>query len=436
MEFSIGPRRTGARRSSRAGAETALRPLIMSPAGQRPAKRPSIAPKGGSILAGTRKTPRFPVRPAAPVSPASSAPLGLSESPISRGSRSRSAGLGIGRRLADIARALESGIGPGSPLLSNPQRVAILSAVFGGIALFLGLTAGIVVLSERAFPRVAGTEGPLGGLAGADLLSLLEAGRPDDGSDGGVDLAAPDISPALDVREYVLQKGDTIDSVARRYGLRRDSIISMNGISNVKRIKAGSRLKLPNQDGVIHVVAAGDSLNAIAKRYKVGVNALLDANSLDSYVLKSGQSLFVPGGKLDGALLREALGDLFGWPVRGRITSPWGYRIDPIAHVRRFHYGLDIMGAEGTRINAALDGRVVDSGYNGNFGNYVILAHSGGFQTAYAHLSAISVKKGESVGRGQKIGEMGNTGYSTGTHLHFSVYRNGKAMNPGNYLSK
>jgi murein DD-endopeptidase MepM/ murein hydrolase activator NlpD len=78
----------------------------------------------------------------------------------------------------------------------------------------------------------------------------------------------------------------------------------------------------------------------------------------------------------------------------------------------------------------------VDSGFNGSFGNYVILAHSGGFQTAYAHLSAISVNKGEKIGRGQKVGEMGNTGYSTGTHLHFSVYRNGKAMNPGNYLSK
>jgi murein DD-endopeptidase MepM/ murein hydrolase activator NlpD len=276
----------------------------------------------------------------------------------------------------------------------------------------------------------------MGGGGQTDLLDLLGSAKPDEGPGLDSGMLAPDIPAALAVETYVLKAGDTIDSVAKRFGITRDAVISMNGIVNVKRIRAGTALKLPNQSGIVHRVAAGESLASIAQRYKVSVNALLDVNSLESFVLQKGQTLFVPGAKLDRASMSEALGELFGWPVRGSITSSFGYRIDPIAKVRRFHYGLDIMGSEGARINAAMDGRVVDAGYNANFGNYVIISHAGGLQTAYAHLRKSIVKAGQSVGRGQEVGEMGNTGYSTGTHLHFSVYRNGKAMNPVNYLSK
>jgi murein DD-endopeptidase MepM/ murein hydrolase activator NlpD len=73
-------------------------------------------------------------------------------------------------------------------------------------------------------------------------------------------------------------------------------------------------------------------------------------------------------------------------------------------------------------------------GYNGTYGNYIILSHSGGYQTMYAHLNSVSVRKDAAVNQGSKIGEVGNTGYSTGPHLHFAVFKNGKAVNPLDYL--
>ncbi len=395
-------------------------PLILSPGGQKPVRR--------ALPPGKERSARSLFRGSADRSAA----------PAARASR-RLSRAGSGRRLSGALASLRASLRM-KPLLdaaaAKPGKIAMLAAVSGGIALFLGLAAGIIVMSERAFPRMEGAGDPLGGLAGADLLMLLDAGRPDLGAEAEAGMVAPDISPALSVQEYVLKKGDTIDSIAKRFGLSRDSVISMNGITNAKYIVAGTALKLPNQDGILHRVSSGESLAAIAKRYKVEVNALLDANNLESYALKSGQNLFIPGAKLDKMKLREALGDLFAWPVRGRVSSPFGYRIDPIAKVRRFHYGIDLAGWEGMRVNSAMEGRIIDTGYNGNFGNYVIIAHSGGFQTAYAHLSVVSVSAGTAVVRGQKIGEVGNTGYSTGSHLHFSMYRYGKAVNPVNFLSK
>jgi murein DD-endopeptidase MepM/ murein hydrolase activator NlpD len=318
----------------------------------------------------------------------------------------------------------------------DPSRLAAAAGVCAGLALFMGLTALLILSGERAFPRTPGGILPQGGLDGMDLFALLGSARPEAGPEPDGGMLAPEIPPALAVQKYVLQPGDTIDGIARRYGLTRDAVISMNGIVNAKRIKAGTVLKLPNQNGIVHSVAAGESLTAIAKRYGVSVNAILDVNSLESYVLSKGQSLFIPGARLDRNQLREALGESFGWPVRGLISSSFGYRIDPIAKVRRFHYGIDIVGTQGARISAAIDGRVVDVGTNPIFGNYVIVAHYGSYQTAYAHLSKVSVRVGQSVDRGEKLGEMGNTGYSTGTHLHFAMYKGGVAVNPINFLSK
>ena len=84
----------------------------------------------------------------------------------------------------------------------------------------------------------------------------------------------------------------------------------------------------------------------------------------------------------------------------------------------------------GTPVKAAMDGRVADVGWNANYGNYVIISHGGGLQTLYGHLSSYSVKAGDSVSQGMVIAKSGNTGYSTGPHLHFGVYRNGVMTNP------
>jgi murein DD-endopeptidase MepM/ murein hydrolase activator NlpD len=161
---------------------------------------------------------------------------------------------------------------------------------------------------------------------------------------------------------------------------------------------------------------------------------ILDANNMDSDSITVGMSLFIPGAKMRAEDLKLALGELFIYPVRGRLSSPYGWRNDPISGARRFHAALDMAANTGTPVKASMDGRVATVGLNSVYGKYIILSHGGGFQTLYAHLNSVAVTQGTYVNQGSKIGEVGSTGYSTGPHLHFAVYRNGKPVNPLEYL--
>jgi murein DD-endopeptidase MepM/ murein hydrolase activator NlpD len=120
------------------------------------------------------------------------------------------------------------------------------------------------------------------------------------------------------------------------------------------------------------------------------------------------------------------------WPTPGysRITSEYGWRTHPILKTRRWHTGIDIGVPHGEKVVAAEDGKVVLAEYYGAYGNTVIILHGGNISTLYGHLSRINVKNGEFVVRGQKIGEIGTTGLSTGPHLHYTVMKNGQDINP------
>lgn len=118
-------------------------------------------------------------------------------------------------------------------------------------------------------------------------------------------------------------------------------------------------------------------------------------------------------------------------PVQGRITSGYGPRRHPILGFVRMHKGLDIGAPYGTPIRAALDGVVTFAGRNAGYGNFVKLGHSGGLATGYGHMSRIYVRPGTRVAQGQLIGAVGSTGLSTGAHLHYELWRNGAAINPG-----
>ncbi len=117
----------------------------------------------------------------------------------------------------------------------------------------------------------------------------------------------------------------------------------------------------------------------------------------------------------------------------GHISDYFGYRIDPFTHHRRFHYGLDLSTSRGTPIHATADGIVNYAKRNGGYGNMVSINHGYGFETLYGHMSKIEVKRGQHVKRGQEIGLVGNTGRSTGSHVHYEVHINGKPVNPINY---
>ncbi|GHT96372.1 hypothetical protein FACS1894141_6450 [Spirochaetia bacterium] len=231
---------------------------------------------------------------------------------------------------------------------------------------------------------------------------------------------------------YKVRQGDTIGELALNFGLNQDTLISANNIKNSRLLQIGQVLKVPNQDGIFYTVQKGDTLGDIASKYGTDVQALETVNELFSDTLSLNASLFIPGAKLEWDSLQEINGELFIWPVSYRyITSQYGYRPSPFTGVRQFHSGLDIGAPMGAPIKAAMAGRVTTVGYDAaSFGNYVVITHHSGYRTLYGHMSVVRVKSGAYVSTGERIGDVGSTGLSTGPHLHFTVYKNGVTVNP------
>ncbi len=122
------------------------------------------------------------------------------------------------------------------------------------------------------------------------------------------------------------------------------------------------------------------------------------------------------------------------WPVKGWVTSTFGQRTSPYTGLPQFHKGLDIANRVGTPVVATADGIVVKAAWDSNLGKSVVIRHGYGVQTTYGHLSEINVRVGQKVRRGQKIAAVGNTGRSTGPHLHYAVAMNGVDVNPAKYI--
>jgi murein DD-endopeptidase MepM/ murein hydrolase activator NlpD len=231
---------------------------------------------------------------------------------------------------------------------------------------------------------------------------------------------------------YTIKKDDMIGDLATAFGLNEDTIISINGIKNTRLIQIGQVLRVPNQDGIFYTVKNDDTLETIAQKYSSDVTAIQLANELFSDKARSGTVLFIPGAQLDWTERQEINGDLFIWPAAGYITSPYGYRRWPFGggNVRQFHSGLDIGAPMGSPVRAAMSGRVSAVGWDDVLGNYAVVSHHSGYRTMYGHMSTVRVKSGAYVGTGERIGDVGSTGMSTGPHLHFTVYKNGVTVNP------
>ena len=239
---------------------------------------------------------------------------------------------------------------------------------------------------------------------------------------------------SLKLVQYRLASGDTISGIAKKFDLYLDTLISFNQIEDVRKVPIGTELKIPNQNGVIYNVQRGDSLSVISKSFNVNMNALADMNSLESATIHPGQDIFIPGARMRPLDLKKILGELFIYPTNGVFTSGFGPRNDPFTGVLRFHNGVDLAAPSGTPIYAAMAGKIAKVGFHPSYGRYIIMSHSSGYQTWYAHLQKALVGSNASVAQGEIIGEMGNTGYSTGPHLHFSVFRNGSPVDPMQFL--
>jgi murein DD-endopeptidase MepM/ murein hydrolase activator NlpD len=173
-----------------------------------------------------------------------------------------------------------------------------------------------------------------------------------------------------------------------------------------------------------HMLEEGETLYRVSKIYGTTVEELIEVNNITDYTdIPAGTMLKIPGAVVSSWLI---------WPLPGKISSGFGKR------GRGFHWGIDIPAPGGTPIRAAADGLVLISadglrGFSG-YGRIVIIEHGGGISTLYAHNSKNDVKAGTCIRSGEVIGEVGTTGNATGSHLHFEVRKNGKPVNPINYL--
>ncbi|MGP1438548.1 MAG: peptidoglycan DD-metalloendopeptidase family protein [Treponema sp.] len=241
----------------------------------------------------------------------------------------------------------------------------------------------------------------------------------------------PSVIKEVKYTDYVVRSGDTISGIAYKMGLKNiGTIFSANNVTNAKRIMSGTHLTIPSMDGILYTVKQNDNLESIAKQFNVSIEALLDANDLNDVEISVDTKLFIPGASLSIMDLRKAMGELFIYPINGRLTSPFGYRKDPFTGRKSFHSGIDLAAPTGTPIKVILDGTVSATSFSRIFGNYIIVTHPNGYQTLYGHVSAFNAKKGQHVSQGDVIALVGNTGMSTGPHVHLSIYKNGKLIDP------
>ena len=245
---------------------------------------------------------------------------------------------------------------------------------------------------------------------------------------------------------YTIQNGDTVSAIARRFGISVNTILWSNNLTAYSLLRPGNNLAILPYSGVMYTVRSGDTVSRIAKQYGISDDKILSANNLTDG-LKAGQKIILPGAqKLATAVARSSsvsglsvISNLIKQPGAtagtGKMVWPTvGHRITQYFSWR--HNGVDIGNKVGTPIYAADGGVVIISkgGWNGGYGNTIVIDHGGGKKTRYGHASKLFVKVGDRVEKGENIAAMGSTGRSTGPHLHFEVLVNGGRTNPLNYI--
>lgn len=253
---------------------------------------------------------------------------------------------------------------------------------------------------------------------------------------------------------YIAEKTESLESIAKRYGMTLDEIKSLNP-NWEDPVTKGSKLKVLEKAPLIEMTLEEVVVNVedvpfqtvtkeddtMIKTQRQVERAGVPGQRETSVRIQSQNGKTISSIVEGSRMSREAVDEIvrvgtkqslatgkFINPTVGRFTSPFGPRWG------RFHYGIDIANSVGTDIKAADGGIVTRAGSAGSYGNLIIIDHQNGTSTRYAHLSRIDVKVGQAVEQGQSIAKMGNTGRSTGSHLHFEVRVGGVAQNPLNYV--
>ncbi len=265
--------------------------------------------------------------------------------------------------------------------------------------------------------------------------------------------------------KYKIRANDSIWNIAKKFGTDSQIIIELNDIKKPGLIKKNRVILVPSTEGVYYTIKRGDTLTGISEKYSTAIDEIASHNNIHGSDIKAGRKIFIPGavekketpvktvrsrktnnrltadtgikaGKKKSVKKKKPSGIVLSWPLRGPVTSGFGYRKDPFSGNRRFHCGMDIGAEIGTPIKAAGAGRVIFSGWKGAYGYLVVIAHDKNYITVYAHNSKNLVDTGETIKKGQVIALSGNTGAVTGPHLHFEIRKGTVPLNPRRLLKK
>lgn len=241
---------------------------------------------------------------------------------------------------------------------------------------------------------------------------------------------------------YRAERGDSLTSVAGRFGLDSDLVAAMNNLDPYARLTIGQRIYLPKEPETEYRLKSGDNLWSLSRKHGINVQMLMAYNGITRpEQLQIGQVIRIPAeGESEEtvvpvlamartSLSSRGLGALF-LPVVGTISSQFGWRKSG------FHHGTDIAAKTGTPIKAAEAGTISFAGWRSIYGQMVIIDHGNEIQTVYGHTSKILVHEGQQVIQGQVIAKVGSTGRATGPHLHFEVRVKEQVVDPFRYLQK
>jgi murein DD-endopeptidase MepM/ murein hydrolase activator NlpD len=265
--------------------------------------------------------------------------------------------------------------------------------------------------------------------------------------------------PRYLVAEHTVARGDSVFAISKEFSIKPDTLLWANYDTlndSPDSIRPGQELNVPPIDGILYTWKEGDTIAAIAGQYKAKVEDVLNwpGNKVDltNPAFKAGDRVMLPGGSreykqwLIPTVARGKSGttgvagsSCGGGPVgSGAFIWPAGDHFISGNDYYAGHLGIDIAAGEGAPVYAADAGVVVraSGGYNGGYGNVVMIDHGNGFATLYGHLSQINVTACQGVGAGTVIGYAGNTGNSFGAHLHFEVRQGGGFINPWNVLGQ